>query len=201
MKGIDPGEKNITCERGQKRYYVLHEVTGLNFIVGTDNYVSSNDAFTFLQNLERKFILQYAKQWKTAHIYQMQQEFSPQIKNMIDSKALIKIEQIKENLEETQVFMNHTFEQALLRESKLSELEDRSTRLANGASEFERNAGRIRRRMWFEHYKYYIVGFCIIAGAIFLAIIAVCGGFSFSECKSKPKPTPTPSISPTPLPK
>lgn len=187
INSIDPGDKQITREKGNKRYYVIHDNGGLNFIVGTDLYVSSHEAFTFLQNLQRKFVLQYSRQWKTAHIYQMQQEFSPQIKSMMDNKSTQKIDQIKENLEETSIHMTHAFEQALLRESTLGELEDKSTKLHNGVLEFDRNAGILRRKMCFEHYRYYFIGGFIIFCVLLLVIIISCGGFSFKYCKSSKK--------------
>ena len=182
LAGIDPNETRATRERSQSRFFIIHDKGGLNFIVGASTDAKPDEAFTFLQNLQRKFLLQNARTWKTAQLYGLQQEFGPQIKQMIESHANTKITQIKENLEETQEIMTHSFEQALLRESNLSEIEAKANNLSNVAMSYELSARSVKRKLCWEKYRYYIIECLIIIIVLFLIVLISCGGFSFSKC-------------------
>ena len=184
LSGIEPGETRATRERGQSRYFVIHDKAGLNVIVGGSTSVNPDEAFSFLQTLQRKFLLQYPRTWKNTPIYGMQQEFGMQIKQMLENKANSKINKIKENLEETQETMTRAMEQVLLRDSSIHEMETKTNNLTEAAIIYERSANSLKRKMCWEKYKYYIVGIIIVLVVLFLIVVISCGGFSFEYCKS-----------------
>ena len=182
LSGIEPNETQATREKGQSRFFVIHSKEGLNFIVGGSFDAKASDAFSFLQNLQRKFLIQYSRNWKNAQLYGMQQEFGPQIKQMIENTHRQAIETIQSNIEETQEIMTRNFEQALLRESTLSEMESKAQNLTNVAATFELSARAVKRKLCWEKYRYYVIGVSIIVIVLFLIIVISCGGFSFSQC-------------------
>ena len=182
LSAIDPNEAQATREKGQSRFFVIHTKEGLNFIVGGSTDIKASDGFSFLQNLQRKFLIQYSRSWKNAQLYGMQQEFGPQIKQMIENQSRKAIETIQNNLEETQELMTHNFEQALLRESSLSEMESKAKNLTNVAATYEMSARAVKRKLCWEKYRYYVIGCLIIVIVLLLIIVISCGGFSFSQC-------------------
>jgi len=52
--------------------------------------------------------------------------------------------------------MKQNMDKVLERDSKLSELDNRADALQAGASQFETNAGKLKRKMWWQNCK---VGF------------------------------------------
>ena len=67
--------------------------------------------------------------------------------------------------------MRENVNKILERETRLSELEERSERLDDSAAEFRSQANRVRRRMWWEDSKMKLVLGGTISGVILLIII------------------------------
>ncbi|XP_011150005.1 vesicle-associated membrane protein 2 isoform X1 [Harpegnathos saltator] len=77
--------------------------------------------------------------------------------------------------------MKTNVEKVLERDQKLSELDDRADALQQGASQFEQQAGKLKRKFWLQNLKMMII--MGVIGLIVLAIIVV---------KFMPESTPTP---------
>ncbi|KAG8035641.1 hypothetical protein G9C98_001069 [Cotesia typhae] len=64
--------------------------------------------------------------------------------------------------------MKTNVEKVLERDQKLSELDDRADALQQGASQFEQQAGKLKRKFWLQNLK-----MMIIMGVIGLIILAI----------------------------
>ncbi|XP_076654282.1 neuronal Synaptobrevin isoform X2 [Halictus rubicundus] len=64
--------------------------------------------------------------------------------------------------------MKTNVEKVLERDQKLSELDDRADALQQGASQFEQQAGKLKRKFWLQNLK-----MMIIMGVIALVILAI----------------------------
>lgn len=64
--------------------------------------------------------------------------------------------------------MKTNVEKVLERDQKLSELDDRADALQQGASQFEQQAGKLKRKFWLQNLK-----MMIIMGVIGLVIVAI----------------------------
>lgn len=58
--------------------------------------------------------------------------------------------------------MRTNVEKVLERDSKLSELDDRADALQQGASQFEQQAGKLKRKFWLQNLKVCAGLFCIL---------------------------------------
>lgn len=63
--------------------------------------------------------------------------------------------------------MKTNVEKVLERDQKLSELDDRADALQQGASQFEQQAGKLKRKFWLQNLK-----MMIIVGVVGLVIVA-----------------------------
>ena len=62
----------------------------------------------------------------------------------------------------------------LERDSKLNELDDRATSLQQGAEMFDRNAGKIQRKFWFQNMRMnFIIGGVVLVIIIIIIIVIV----------------------------
>ena len=77
--------------------------------------------------------------------------------------------------------MKNNVEKVLERDSKLSELDERADALQDGASQFEKQAGKLKNKFWLQNMKF------IIAGAIVGLILLVLLYFKFSG-EAQPQP-------------
>lgn len=66
--------------------------------------------------------------------------------------------------------MKTNVEKVLERDQKLSELDDRADALQQGASQFEQQAGKLKRKFWLQNLKMMII--MGVIGLVFVAIIA-----------------------------
>ena len=72
------------------------------------------------------------------------------------------------------VFSNLSSFVVLERDSKLNELDDRATSLQQGAEMFDRNAGKIQRKFWYQNMKMnFIIGGVVLVIIIIIIIVIV----------------------------
>jgi vesicle-associated membrane protein 2 len=71
--------------------------------------------------------------------------------------------------------MKNNVEKVLDRDAKLSELDERADALQDGASQFEKQAGKLKNKFWMQNMKF------LIAGAIVGLILLILLYFKFSD--------------------
>lgn len=64
-------------------------------------------------------------------------------------------------MDEVVGIMRTNVEKVLERDQKLSELDDRADALQQGASQFEQQAGKLKRKYWWKNLKVIILGHMI----------------------------------------
>ncbi|XP_044763725.1 vesicle-associated membrane protein 2-like [Coccinella septempunctata] len=82
-----------------------------------------------------------------------------------------RLQQTQAQVDEVVDIMKTNVEKVLERDQKLSELDDRADALQQGASQFEQQAGRLKRKFWLQNLKMMIVMGLI--GLVILAIIVM----------------------------
>lgn len=76
--------------------------------------------------------------------------------------------------------MKNNVEKVLERDSKLTELDERADALQDGASQFEKQAGKLKNKFWLQNMKFIIIG--AILGLILLIMLY----FKFSDEPQQP---------------
>lgn len=92
-----------------------------------------------------------------------------------------RLQQTQAQVDEVVDIMRTNVEKVLERDQKLSELDDRADALQQGASQFEQQAGKLKRKFWLKNLKMMII--MGIIGLILIIIIGVSlfGGGSSSS--------------------
>jgi len=96
-----------------------------------------------------------------------------------------RLQQTQAQVDEVVDIMKTNVEKVLERDSKLSELDDRADALQQGASQFEQQAGKLKRKFWWKNLK-----MMIIMGIIGLIIIIIIGVSLFGGSGSSSSDTP-----------
>ncbi|OQR74040.1 synaptobrevin-like, partial [Tropilaelaps mercedesae] len=81
-----------------------------------------------------------------------------------------RIQQTQAQVDEVVDIMRTNVEKVLERDQKLSELDDRADALQQGASQFEQQAGKLKRKFWWKNCK--MIAIMVAIGAVFVLIIA-----------------------------
>lgn len=79
-----------------------------------------------------------------------------------------RLQQTQAQVDEVVDIMKTNVEKVLERDQKLSELDDRADALQQGASQFEQQAGKLKRKFWLQNLK-----MMIIMGVIGLVIVGI----------------------------
>ncbi|EEC05846.1 synaptic vesicle-associated integral membrane protein, putative, partial [Ixodes scapularis] len=87
-----------------------------------------------------------------------EQEGGPKPPNPQHQAASKRIQQTQAQVDEVVDIMRTNVEKVLERDQKLSELDDRADALQQGASQFEQQAGKLKRKFWWKNCKARDVG-------------------------------------------
>ena len=180
---IDKDATRSTYDQNRVRFFILSDNQGLNFVIAGPSSIRSDDAFSLLNDLKRRFMVHFAKDWKNAIAYQMQTSFESELRTILQSKS--KIKQIQENLNETQTIMSDNLHKALTRGSELDVLEAESGKLSEYSHAFSREAGKVKRQMLWEKYKWYLFILIALLLVIYMIVAIACKGLAFQGCRKQ----------------
>ncbi|XP_031629617.1 synaptobrevin-like [Contarinia nasturtii] len=100
-----------------------------------------------------------------------------------------RLQKTQAQVDEVVGIMRVNVEKVLERDQKLTELDQRADALQTGASQFEQQAGKLKRKQWWANMKMMIVMGCI---GVFLVIIIIVSlwpsGSSSGEIKNSQTP-------------
>ncbi|XP_076315273.1 vesicle-associated membrane protein 3-like isoform X2 [Tachypleus tridentatus] len=80
-----------------------------------------------------------------------------------------RVQQTQAQVDEVVDIMKTNVEKVLERDNKLSELDDRADALQQGASQFEQQAGKLKRKFWWKNCKMW----AIIIGIVVIIVIII----------------------------
>ncbi|XP_053953602.1 neuronal synaptobrevin isoform X2 [Anastrepha obliqua] len=107
-----------------------------------------------------------------------------------------RLQQTQAQVDEVVDIMRTNVEKVLERDQKLSELDDRADALQQGASQFEQQAGKLKRKFWLQNLKMMII--MGVIGLVVVGIIANKLGFIGGE--TQPQYPQYPQYMPPPPP-
>ncbi|XP_039746165.1 synaptobrevin-1-like [Pararge aegeria] len=100
-----------------------------------------------------------------------------------------RLAQTQAKVDEVVGIMRVNVEKVLERDQKLSELDNRADALQHGAAQFEQQAGKLKRKYWWQNLKMMLIIGAV--GAILLIIIIVWATSGSGSGSSAPAPTTT----------
>lgn len=108
-------------------------------------------------------------------------------KGVQNQAAQKRLQQTQAKVDEVVGIMRVNVEKVLERDQKLSELDNRADALQEGASKFEQQAGKLKRKYWWKNLKMMII--MGIIAVVLLIIIIVWASSAVSGDDSSPQPT------------
>ncbi|KAJ1528469.1 hypothetical protein ONE63_006880 [Megalurothrips usitatus] len=103
-----------------------------------------------------------------------------------------KLQQTQAQVDEVVDIMRDNLERVLERDEKLSELDSRADALRMGASAFEQQAARLKRKFWWQNLKMMII--MGVIGVVLLTIIIIW----IASSVGSDSPASTPAVTPKP---
>lgn len=105
-----------------------------------------------------------------------------------------RLAQTQAKVDEVVGIMRVNVEKVLERDSKLSELDNRADALQHGAAQFEQQAGKLKRKYWWQNLKMMLIMGAIAAVVLIIIIVwATSGGSSSAPAPAPPSVTEKPA--------
>lgn len=105
-------------------------------------------------------------------------------KNSQQAVSTKKLQQTQATVDEVVGIMKVNVEKVLERDQKLSELENRADALQQGATQFEQQAGKLKRKYWWKNLKMMIIIGIICVIILIIIIASIVSGSSDSDNSS-----------------
>jgi vesicle-associated membrane protein 7 len=188
-------EKISPTPNGQRKSYtydnyVFHYITssGLTYVCLADRGMGQTIPLRFLDEVCGRFESSFSVASKTAFALQMNAEFQPVIRSIMDkyndSSNDSSMHIIRNHLSEISDNMIDNIDKIMQRQEKIELLVEKTETLNRTAMQFRRQAVDVRRTLWWRDVR--AKATIIIAGLtiVFLLVMWLCGGIHFDKCRS-----------------
>ncbi|KAL8616812.1 Vesicle-associated membrane protein [Nucella lapillus] len=164
--------------------YLFHYVTEAGFIyLGiTDDDFERSKAFMFLNEIKRRFQMQYGARAKSALPYAMNSEFSRVLATQMRIASDMKGDQltkVQDEVDELKGIMVRNIDQIADRGERLELLVDKTEDLNAHAVSFKKTSRGLARSMWWKNIKLLVIIAIVVIVLLYFIISAACGGLDW----------------------
>lgn len=171
--------------------YLFHYICQdrIVYLCITDDDFERSRAFSFLNEVKKRFQTTYGSRAQTALPYAMNSEFSSvlaaQLKHHSENKSLDKVMETQAQVDELKGIMVRNIDLVAQRGERLELLIDKTENLVDSSVTFKTTSRNLARAMCMKNIKLTII--IIIVSIVFIYIIVslLCGGFTWPNCVKK----------------
>eukprot|EP01114_Cavostelium_apophysatum_P012089 TRINITY_DN2682_c0_g1_i1.p1 TRINITY_DN2682_c0_g1~~TRINITY_DN2682_c0_g1_i1.p1 ORF type:complete len:218 (+),score=24.14 TRINITY_DN2682_c0_g1_i1:206-859(+) len=185
LKQIPPTDDQRSYEyEGHLFHYIVND--GITFLCVTDQSFDRRIALAFLFDTKTRFLNRFSEDlFSRATALALNGEFSTVLANQMDyyshNPAADKINQVKNQLDNTRKLMFENVEKLQAKTEKLDHLERGASQATSQAARFKENAKLAKRSILMRKYKYW--GFLVVLGLVmFWLFLSLFCGLSLKSC-------------------
>ncbi|XP_015275982.1 PREDICTED: vesicle-associated membrane protein 7 [Gekko japonicus] len=184
-----PSENNkLTYSHGNYLFHYICEDRIIYLCITDDNFERSR-AFTFLNEIKKRFQNTYGSRAQTALPYAMNSEFSTvlaaQLKYHSETKGNEQVAETQAQVDELKGIMVRNIDLVAQRGEKLELLIDKTENLVDSSVTFKTTSRNLARAMCMKNLKLTIIIAIVTIVIIYIIVSAACGGLSWPNCVSK----------------
>ncbi|KAM8800178.1 vesicle-associated membrane protein 7 [Eudromia elegans] len=184
-----PSENNkLTYSHGN---YLFHYICQdrIIYLCITDDDFERSRAFTFLNEIKKRFQTTYGSRAQTALPYAMNSEFSSvlaaQLKYHSESKGADQVAETQAQVDELKGIMVRNIDLVAQRGEKLELLIDKTENLVDSSVTFKTTSRNLARAMCMKNLKLTIIIIIVSIVIIYIIVSAACGGLAWPSCVQK----------------
>ncbi|CAI5793710.1 vesicle-associated membrane protein 7 [Podarcis lilfordi] len=184
-----PSENNkLTYSHGN---YLFHYICQdrIIYLCITDDDFERSRAFTFLNEIKKRFQTTYGSRAQTALPYAMNSEFSSvlaaQLKYHSENKGPDQVAETQAQVDELKGIMVRNIDLVAQRGEKLELLIDKTENLVDSSVTFKTTSRNLARAMCMKNLKLTIIITIVSIVIIYIIVSAACGGLSWPNCVHK----------------
>ncbi|CAH1777508.1 unnamed protein product [Owenia fusiformis] len=189
LSKISPENAKLTYSHGSYLFHYITEDRIIYLCISDDDFERSR-AFLYLNDIKRKFSMQYGARAQTALPFSMDSDFSrvlaSQMRHYSESKDVDKVAKVSGEVEELKGIMVRNIDNLATRGEKLELLVDKTEDLSSNAVSFKKTSRNLARSMWWKNFKITLIIFVVVVVILYFIVSAACGGLNWKPKCVKP---------------
>ena len=168
---IGHDDTRAVFEQGSYLFSGFGAKNGLTILILSKSSVDVKTRFFVINEIQSKWQAKYGSRASTMRPMEKSADFRGEIQRLfavMESPTQAKIQQINQNIADTQKIMTQNLSAALARGEQLNVMEQKAEDIRSSSAQFQRDAHQVKQQMCCRKYMYYIIG-----GIVILAVIAI----------------------------
>ncbi|XP_025087433.1 vesicle-associated membrane protein 7-like [Pomacea canaliculata] len=171
----------LTYSHGSYLFHYIAEEKIIYLCITDDDFERSK-AFSFLNEIKRRFQSQYGMRAQTALPYAMNSEFSrimaTQMRLASDEKP-DQLSKVQDEVDELKGIMVRNIDQIAERGERLELLVDKTEDLSAHSVTFKKTSRGLARSLWWKNIKITVIIVIVVIVLIYFIVSAACGGLDW----------------------
>ncbi|XP_019453852.1 PREDICTED: vesicle-associated membrane protein 714-like isoform X1 [Lupinus angustifolius] len=191
-----PAETDSRLCFSQDRYiFHILRSDGLTYLCMANDTFGRRIPFSYLEDIQMRFMKNYGRVANYAPAYAMNDEFSRVLHHQMEffssntsTDTLNRVRgEVGENYQsviQIRTIMVDNIEKILERGDRIELLVDKTSTMQDNAFHFRKQSKRLRRALWMKNFKLLLLLTVLIVLFLYLIIAACCGGLTLPSCRS-----------------
>lgn len=176
IPGSTDSRMSYVCDR---HIFHIMVVDGLTYMCMAEEDFGRRVAFSFLEDVKKRFQEGHAEKARTALAYAMNEEFSRVLAKQMDffsqNGGQDKVDKVRADMDDVKNVMVDNIEKVLKRGEKIELLVDKTDNLNQQSIRFKKHSTQLKQAMWWQNAR-----LMIFVGVV---VVVVVGGIAFSMKK------------------
>ncbi|KAL8129981.1 hypothetical protein V2J09_019136 [Rumex salicifolius] len=167
--------------------YIFHilRADGLTFLCMANETFGRRIPFSYLEDIQMRFMKNYGKVAKVAPAYAMNDEFSRVLHQQMEFfSSNPSVDTLNRVRGEIRTIMVDNIDKILERGDRIELLVDKTATMQDSAFHFRKQSKRLRRALWLKNAKLLVWLTILIVVVLYIIIAACCGGITLPNCRS-----------------
>ncbi|KAG8387475.1 hypothetical protein BUALT_Bualt02G0025100 [Buddleja alternifolia] len=168
--------------------YIFHILRsdGLTFLCMANDAFGRRIPFSYLEEIQMRFMKNYGRVAPYAPAYSMNDEFSRVLHQQMEFfSSNPSADTLNRVRGEVRTIMVDNIDKILERGDKIELLVDKTSTMQDSAFHFRKQSKRLRQALWMKNAKLLAMLTCLIVLLLYFIIAAACGGITLPSCRSK----------------
>ncbi|XP_023756915.1 vesicle-associated membrane protein 714 [Lactuca sativa] len=171
-------------------HYIFHILRSdsLTFLCMANDTLGRRIPFSYLEDIEMRFMKNYGKVASHATAYAMNDEFSrvlhQQMEFFSSNPSADTLNSVRNEVGEVHTIMVNSIEKILERGNRLELLVDKAATMQDSAFQFKKQSQRLHRALWMKNVKLLALLTFLAFVFLYMIVASFCGGITLSSCKS-----------------
>lgn len=170
-------------------HYIFHILRSdsLTFLCMANDALGRRIPFSYLEDIQMRFMKNYSKVAQHAPAYAMNDEFSRVLHQQMEffsgNPSSDTLNRVRNEVGEVHTVMVDSIEKILNRGERLELLVDKTATMQDSAFHFKKQSKRLHRALWKKNVKFLVLLTFLAFLFLYILIATFCGGISLSSCK------------------